>query len=117
MKKNLVKKLLGLSIILTGVTTLNSATVLADNHKHNHFHNIQVSPTENFISIEQARDIAFKDAGVNRSNVRKFKYELDMEYGMPVYEIEWKIGFKEYEYNIDAIGGRIMKKKIDNFDM
>lgn len=63
------------------------------------------------IGIERAQDIAFKHAGVSAGEVRMKKSKLDYEHGVRVYEIEFYVGNMEYEYDINATTGEIMKFK------
>ena len=58
-----------------------------------------------------------KDSGVNEADVRELEIELDRDDGFTVYEVEFKTytnGVEtEYEYDIDAYTGEILKKEID----
>ena len=65
----------------------------------------------NYISRTKAKEIALKNAGV--SNIRDLSIELDKENGRMIYEISFESGNKEYEYEIDAITGKILKKDIE----
>ncbi len=38
---------------------------------------------------------------------------MDYEYGMQIYEIDFKSGYMEYEYDINAKTGAILKAKRD----
>ena len=62
----------------------------------------------NYISKNDAKNIALKHAGVNPSYV---EIEFDFENGIGVYEIEFKYQNYEYDYEIDAITGEIYKSK------
>ncbi|HEL2055273.1 TPA: PepSY domain-containing protein [Streptococcus suis] len=59
------------------------------------------------ISTEQAKTIALKDAGLTANKVR-FK-EVDLEKG--VYEVDFVANNLEYEYDINGLTGKIIKKK------
>ena len=65
-----------------------------------------------YIGTEKAKSIALSDAGV--SGVRFEKAKLDHDDGRAVYEIEFEKGNKEYEYEIDALTGKILERDIDN---
>lgn len=58
-------------------------------------------------SMEQAKTIALKDAGLTANKVR-FK-EVDLEKG--VYEVDFVANNLEYEYDINGLTGKIIKKK------
>ena len=58
------------------------------------------------ISSEKAKQIALSHAGVGSANFTKV--QLDTEDGIRVYEIEFKVGNVEYDYDIDASTGAIV---------
>ncbi|EHI56334.1 hypothetical protein HMPREF9333_00614 [Johnsonella ignava ATCC 51276] len=60
------------------------------------------------ISKEQAKQIALSHAGVSASNVHFEKVELDHENGILVYEVDFKSGNIEYDYDINASTGAIV---------
>lgn len=59
------------------------------------------------ISAEKAKQIALSHAGVGAATFTKV--ELDTDDGIKVYEIEFKVGNVEYEYDINASNGAIIK--------
>ena len=61
------------------------------------------------ISAERAKQIALSHAGVGGASF--IKAELDTDDGVQVYEIEFKVGNVEYEYDINAISGEIISSK------
>ncbi len=61
------------------------------------------------ISAEKAKQIALSHAGVGGASF--IKVELDTDDGVAVYEIEFKVGNVEYEYDINAISGEIISSK------
>lgn len=62
------------------------------------------------ITLEQAKDIAFKDANVNGANVTIIQAYLNHE---NEYDIEFIINNQEYDYEIDATTGAIKEKDLD----
>ena len=72
-------------------------------------------PTSNMITTsydigyEKAKEIVLNHSGVNPNFIRNFKCEIDFENGIRVYEIEFKYGNMEYEYDINASNGSIIK--------
>lgn len=64
-----------------------------------------------FISEEQAIEKALARAELTRENVRDIKCERDNEDGIVVYEVEFESGKYDYEYDIDAKSGKILKSK------
>ncbi|MCI9645760.1 MAG: hypothetical protein HFH40_02925 [Lachnospiraceae bacterium] len=73
----------------------------------------QPGNTESKISIEDAKSIAASHAGLSASDVRFKKAKLDWEDGRAVYEIEFYQNGMEYEYEIDAITGKILDYEWD----
>ena len=61
------------------------------------------------ISVDKAKQIALSHAGVSGASFKKVK--LDTDDGVRVYEIEFKVGNVEYEYDIDASSGAIISSK------
>lgn len=61
------------------------------------------------ISADRAKQIALYHAGVGGASF--IKAELDTDDGVQVYEIEFKVGNVEYEYDINAISGEIISSK------
>ena len=64
---------------------------------------------EGHIGKEAAKAAALAHAGLSESQVSRMKCELDREDGRVVYEIEFKCDGMEYEYEIDASSGSVIK--------
>lgn len=60
------------------------------------------------ITLDQAKGIALNHAGLTADAVYFEKAELDYDDGMQIYEVEFKSGNTEYEYEIDAVTGAII---------
>ena len=56
-----------------------------------------------------SKQIVLKHAKVSSGSVREYKCELDRDDGRWKYEIEFKSGRREYEYDVDALTGKILK--------
>ena len=63
------------------------------------------------ISVEKAKQIALSHAGV--SSARFTKAKIDYENGVKVYEIEFKVGNMEYEYDINVLNGAIVSSSAE----
>ena len=63
------------------------------------------------ISVERAKQIALSHAGVGSARFKKAK--LDYENGVRVYEIEFKAGNLEYEYDINVSNGAIISSSVE----
>lgn len=72
-----------------------------------------------YIGEARAREIAYAHAGVTAGNVLHCEVELDHHDGHGVhhgaeccaYEIEFKCGGYEYDYEVDAVTGEILKSQ------
>ena len=68
-------------------------------------------------SLDEAKAAALKDAGLSESDVTFKKTELDHSHGTQVYDIEFYTSDTEYEYEIDASGGTVLEKNIEQFQI
>ena len=73
----------------------------------------KVIDAKELISKEDAEKIARKDAGISEKAAKFKKVELDRDNGTFRYEIEFHHGGIEYEYEIDAKTGAILKRETD----
>ena len=105
MKNNkFIKKISALSILgVLGLSVLSGS--------------LNTFAANNYIGVEKAKSIALKDAGVSGATFVKAK--LDTEDGVKVYDVEFYKGNVEYDYEIDAITGKIPEKDrdIENFSI
>ncbi len=69
-----------------------------------------------YITRDEALAIAYKHAGVKAADAREIEAELDTDHGTHIYEIDFKVGGYEYEYEINAVTGSILvaEKEIDD---
>lgn len=65
------------------------------------------------ISSDQAKAIALQHAGIAETDAWGLKVEQGTENGVNVYEVDFKYGGKDYDYDIDANTGAIVKYDID----
>ena len=63
------------------------------------------------ISVEKAKQIALSHVGVGSARFTKAK--IDYENGVKVYEIEFKVGNMEYEYDINVLNGAIVSSSAE----
>ena len=68
----------------------------------------------NFISEEKAKEIALKKANVTTESVIFDKVELDLDDEVWRYEVDFKKDTTEYDAEINAIDGSILKWEVDN---
>lgn len=77
----------------------------------------QVSYDDNtLISLEEAQKIAFEHAEVDGSKVNFDDVDLDADDGEPHYELEFIVDGEEYEYDVHALTGEILKSKREYSD-
>ncbi len=60
------------------------------------------------IGTAKAGSIALSHAKLKQSQVREYECKLDKENGIKVYEVEFSYGRYEYEYEINALTGKII---------
>ncbi|MGN0567935.1 MAG: PepSY domain-containing protein [Acutalibacteraceae bacterium] len=65
--------------------------------------------SQTYITAEQAKAAALSAAGFSASEVRGLKAEFDFDDGRAVYEVEFQKGIFEYDYDIDAVSGKVLK--------
>ena len=63
----------------------------------------------NDIGIEKAKQIALNHAGLAESQVYALKTDTDWDNGRKEYEVDFKANGMEYDYEIDAANGTILK--------
>ena len=68
------------------------------------------------ITEAEAKSIALTHAGLNEADVKKLKCELDKDDDVLVYEVEFKQGSVEYEYEIATEGGAVVKYDVEKDD-
>ncbi len=71
------------------------------------------SQTVQDIGYAKAKSIALNHAGVSESKAYDMDIELDDEDGILVYEVEFKSGNMEYDYEINAATGAILKHETE----
>lgn len=69
--------------------------------------------SRHYISMDKAKSITLKDAGLRPSFVTFEKALLKKDNGKIIYEIEFFTSTYEYEYEVDAYTGAILSKDVD----
>lgn len=83
----------------------------------NHHHSGGASAAQqpgSFIGEEAAKSAALTHAGISADTAGYIRCELDEDDGLWVYEIEFQAGATEYEYEIDAASGAVVKAEQDH---
>ncbi len=70
----------------------------------------QGSGTTEQVTLEQAKEIALKDSGLQADAVTFTKAKLDFENGASVYDIAFYAGDAAYDYEINAATGAVYSK-------
>ena len=72
--------------------------------------------TMNVIGKDKAKEIVLSHAQVSESQIRDYWIELDQDDNQLVYEIDFKVNNVEYEFEINAESGQIIKfeKEVDD---
>ena len=72
--------------------------------------------TAGVIGREAARDAALSSAGVTQSQAYELEVDDELDDDQPHYKVEFKAGGYEYEYEIDAFTGSVLKSERDRDD-
>ena len=66
-----------------------------------------------YIGEDKALELALADAGVKAQDALVLKSALDWDDGKAVYEVEFCAADTEYDYELDALTGAVVKKELD----
>ncbi|MGI6326551.1 MAG: PepSY domain-containing protein [Saccharofermentanales bacterium] len=69
-----------------------------------------------YIGKDNAVKAALNHAGVSASAIRDLEVELDKDDGRWIYEVEFKANGFEYDYDIDALTGKVLSADKDDID-
>ena len=64
------------------------------------------------ITRDEALKIALEDAGLTQDQIRDLEVELDKDGGELHYDVDFEVNDKDYDYEIDAETGKILKKQV-----
>ncbi len=85
-------------------------TVDEDDHDPDYAKDGNPSP---YISLAKAKEIALAQANVKASDAVFEDKEFDHDDGKAVFELEFKANGYEYEYDIDAVSGKVIRAEHD----
>ena len=71
------------------------------------------TPTEARLTSEEAEAIAFAHAGVNPEDVKFLHTDFDYDDGRPEYDIDFLCGDWEYDYELHAVSGEILRSEAE----
>lgn len=77
-----------------------------------------VPSNTSYIGEAKAKEIALNHAKVKESNISHYWIEMDRDNGVVLYEIEFNVNETEYDYEIDALSGKIIhsEKEVEDDD-
>ena len=105
-KLSLLVIIAALSISLVSCT--NSGGVSNSNNDSSNNSSVH-SQASNKITIDEAKEIALEHAGLTKDKVTFLATESEIDNGTEKYDIEFYYNDKEYDYEISAIDGKIIK--------
>ncbi len=110
------------TILSEEVITAETQSTAKENSASEKNTNKQISSTKNptakhdnttavplTVTKEEAKSVALAHAGLSDTDIRHYRIELDRERKILVYEIEFDAGKFEYEYEVNAETGKIIK--------
>ena len=68
------------------------------------------APAPELLTGDEAIAIALKDAGLSRDQVSRLEAEFDRDDGRPEYDVSFRQGSYEYDYEIHAETGKILSR-------
>ena len=86
-----------------------NAVLEAKQEQNSHRSGTAAQQSGGFIGEEAAKSAALTHAGVSADDAGYVKCELDENDGYWVYELEFRVGSVEYDYEIDASSGAVVK--------
>lgn len=93
----------------------STSTVLEAKQEQNRHHDRTASQQSGeFVGEEAAKSAALAHAGVSADDAGYVKCELDEDDGRWVYELEFRVGSTEYDYEVDASSGAVVKAEQDH---
>ena len=77
-------------------------------------YNSNVTSFVELIGADKAKEIALNHAGVSADRIYDLEIELDRDYGAISYEVSFKSDGYEYDYDLVAYSGSIIKSRKEN---
>ena len=93
----------------TAISAGSGSSVLKDEDE-----NKATAASGSFISADEALDRALSHAGLDQSAIRELEMDSELDDDVPHYSIDFKSGNLEYEYEISATDGSVLKFEQDN---
>ena len=87
---------------------LGSDIVTIDDNDYDQKYAKNGDPSQ-FITLEKAQEIALAQANINAADAVFEDKEFDFDHGVAIFELEFYANGNEYEYDIDAMTGKVLK--------
>ena len=87
---------------------LGSDIVTIDDNDYDQKYAKNGNPSQ-FITLEKAQEIALAQANVNAADAVFKDKEFDFDHGVAIFELEFFANGNEYDYDIDAMTGKVLK--------
>lgn len=65
------------------------------------------------IGEAEAKKVALENAGVQESDATRIRVSKDRDDGMTIYDVQFDVNEKEYDYEINAENGEILSSDVD----
>lgn len=65
------------------------------------------------IGEAEAKKVALENAGVQESDTTRIRVSKDRDDGMTIYDVQFDVNEKEYDYEINAENGEILSSDVD----
>ena len=69
----------------------------------------QAPAQDSYISMDEAKAAALQHAGIAEADTTELKVELDTDDAVVHFDVDFKSGGKEYDYDIDAVTGEVLR--------
>lgn len=73
------------------------------------YQQVENSDPADYITAERAKELALSHAGVKAADAAFDKVKIDWEKGTPIYEVKFHTGKAGYDYQINALNGKLVK--------
>lgn len=93
--------------------SINELNLLSEsgNLKLDNVSSLGTASDKAYLGEEKAKEAALSHANVSADKITHYEIELDYENGLMVYEIEFNCEGFEYDYDIDAVTGAVLKNQ------
>ena len=117
MKKNIITVAATMMASAMIITSVSPVTAFAKNMGASETSiktSIAAYKTTQTVTKDQALEIALKHAGYDKKDVLYSSVKEDFDDKIDVYEVEFRVGFFEYNYDIAVEDGQIVEFEIED---